>query len=752
MKYGQKLVLSSAGIVIFVSAAIVSLYYGDNIVVAILCGCAAFVDSFVYMMPIIFSMISINSSRIDPNIYSFNKKSFVDRKEIYKEIIEQIKSINKTPDKMIWIRLHGDSGIGKKTLISKIFTSYKFPRNKFYFLNYEPASDILELMSDQFPLNNENYSEAIYIKKLSSAYRTFIIINSEHKDINNQIIKFMSTWEVHAQKKHQLIFITYDNDIAQGKLQNQTFIYEYELCPFNEDTSLQYVDILLHNGNSKVYGEIVRISNGLPATIKYICENVQKNSTSCNPRIDVISSMRDNLKLKYIQLCILMLINNHITERQVSNILNIDDYNVLINSKKLISQDDKYIVPIWIVNYIRIMDVYKKFFFKSLSILYEKKLITDSEKAKGYILIEKNWEQILYCIKNLENQGDFASIKEYYNKLSLDFSNIDDEKQTEVLLIFMNALLKIGAYHSFESLVGKLKNKFAISPVMTQQDYVYNLLLADFYHLTSQYEVSNNILEMLLLSTCHPENVYELEFQLAHNFRHQGLLTQALEKFVLLAQNSNTKHTIYKRTITAIVAIEYYQGIYNQEKHLKELRALLSNDDTDYNIIRHIANIYRRECSDYDTAIKLLKDNLFILENKQLRIVQDYYFELGECYRLKCNENLAYHNEGITYYNKAIMFAELNHDINLRICSCMGKALLMYKQHQDTKMLKSQLLSLLPEAKETSAIIENTLITILSALNSYPLCIKEQLEIDHLNHHLLILHSKRIDLIHITVM
>lgn len=123
MNYIVKLVLSIFGMIIFILAAILSTLNMDTIVLAIISGLAAFVDAFVFMIPFIFRVVSIDSSQIDPNVYNYDNKSFVDRKEIYREITNQIDTLKITKEAVMWIRLFGEDGIGKKHWFQNYFES-----------------------------------------------------------------------------------------------------------------------------------------------------------------------------------------------------------------------------------------------------------------------------------------------------------------------------------------------------------------------------------------------------------------------------------------------------------------------------------------------------------------------------------------------------------------------------------------------------------------------------------------------------
>lgn len=221
MNYIVKLVLSIFGMIIFILAAILSTLNMDTIVLAIISGLAAFVDAFVFMIPFIFRVVSIDSSQIDPNVYNYDNKSFVDRKEIYREITNQIDTLKITKEAVMWIRLFGEDGIGKKALVSKLFQKYKYPLNKFYFLGSEDKIKIIDQINNKYPLKNEIYNEKIYLHKLAKSKRTFVVIEANYVNIDLQITEMLSDWNNEIHNKHKLIFITLDSNSSISNLKNQ---------------------------------------------------------------------------------------------------------------------------------------------------------------------------------------------------------------------------------------------------------------------------------------------------------------------------------------------------------------------------------------------------------------------------------------------------------------------------------------------------------------------------------------------------
>lgn len=691
MNYIVKLVLSIFGMIIFILAAILSTLNMDTIVLAIISGLAAFVDAFVFMIPFIFRVVSIDSSQIDPNVYNYDNKSFVDRKEIYREITNQIDTLKITKEAVMWIRLFGEDGIGKKALVSKLFQKYKYPLNKFYFLGSEDKIKIIDQINNKYPLKNEIYNEKIYLHKLAKSKRTFVVIEANYVNIDLQITEMLSDWNNEIHNKHKLIFITLDSNSSISNLKNQSYIFEYELKRLGNIDSIKFINKLLKRNSDINPNDIFKISNGLPATIKFICEqyNKTKNIIEQTNWLEQYLKLNDEIKGDFLKLCLLTLMDGKIKKKVVKSILN--DYNIsfLIAQKILVvTNDKKYYVPAWLINTLLISDNYKSDLLHQMELISRKIQLNPNKARKIDVLICKDSKKLLIYMRDLEKQKSYIQIKELYNKflMEFDYKNVIDR---EIIIIFMKSLLELGEYGLFYSLYQKYN--VPITENMSYEDFQVNLLIADYYHLTSQYDNSNLIFETLLINTdWGQKNIHELKFYLAHNLRHQGELKKAKFIFNELLTINDISNKYYVRAVTSIVSIDIFENNnFDPEEALHKLEPLIANETVKYNVYRHIANIYKRQSSTLDKAIKFLKEKINDLEISQLRILQDYYFELAECYRIKCKNNKAYYNFALTYYNKALLFAELNHDINLKINVQIGKALLNYLNDRRIDRLKN---------------------------------------------------------------
>lgn len=751
MNYIVKLVLSIFGMIIFILAAILSTLNMDTIVLAIISGLAAFVDAFVFMIPFIFRVVSIDSSQIDPNVYNYDNKCFVDRKEIYREITNQIDTLKITKEAVMWIRLFGEDGIGKKALVSKLFQKYKYPLNKFYFLGSEDKIKIIDQINNKYPLKNEIYNEKIYLHKLAKSKRTFVVIEANYVNIDLQITEMLSDWNNEIHNKHKLIFITLDSNSSISNLKNQSYIFEYELKRLGNIDSIKFINKLLKRNSDINPNDIFKISNGLPATIKFICEqyNKTKNIIEQTNWLEQYLKLNDEIKGDFLKLCLLTLMDGKIKKKVVKSILNNYNISFLIAQKILVvTNDKKYYVPAWLINTLLISDNYKSDLLHQMELISRKIQLNPNKARKIDVLICKDSKKLLIYMRDLEKQKSYIQIKELYNKflMEFDYKNVIDR---EIIIIFMKSLLELGEYGLFYSLYQKYN--VPITENMSYEDFQVNLLIADYYHLTSQYDNSNLIFETLLINTdWGQKNIHELKFYLAHNLRHQGELEKAKFIFNELLTINDISNKYYVRAVTSIVSIDIFENNnFDPEEALHKLEPLIANETVKYNVYRHIANIYKRQSSTLDQAIKFLKEKINDLEISQLRILQDYYFELAECYRIKCKNNKAYYNFALTYYNKALLFAELNHDINLKINVQIGKALLNYLNDRRIDRLKKSLEFLMTEAS-ISQVISYCILTLLSIINNTD--ISKQLEKQHFFHYLQVLESKDVNSMYITVM
>lgn len=749
-----KLIISICLLLLCVASGILGEIYLDEnfrIVRLVIASIVAAADMFLSLLPCIFTQISISSSQIDPNKYNYKKHHFVDRKLIFKDITKQIESLDETSENIMWIRLYGEDGIGKKTLVSKLFRKYKYPFNRFYFIYDEEIKSICELLNEKYPINNiPVYHEDLYMRTIAKSHRAFVIVESGAKDLSVRATKLLAKWYEVNHCRHKLILISLDKNSEQNETKNQTVVFDYKLDRLAKDDSRLLVAKLLKR-NYLSTDDIVQASDGNPAAIKSLCNYYQKakNHFESSNWIEVILRLKNDSKDTLLDFCILSIVRGGFSQSTADTITNSQTIEFLISSGFLVRKTaDGFYVPEWLVNTILISNRYNEQINHEVESLIQKNILIDNEKLLISALVKKEPTDILKILQHFSDNKMYVEIKEFYGKLNITF-NLNDFRHKRIMVIIMNALLELGEYGIFNN--SFLNINIPIVCELSEINFRIYLLVANYYHLTSQYAKSNQIYYMLQNTKLVNSYSLEIDFNIAHNMRHMGELDRANKLFLGIEKEADHNNKFYIRSVTARISIEYFkEHSFQPDTAVSELKSLLTQHETDYNVYRHIANIYRRSGNDLDKAITLLNTKISELERLRLRIIYDYYFELAECYRQLCENNISYYNDAVINYNLALIFAESNHDINLKLCAQFGKALVLYRKDKNKKRLSKSLHLLLNDAK-ISHVIYYAILTAINILNNDD-SIRSKLEDLGFCHYIKILDSKEVHLLYITVM
>ena len=749
-----KLIISICLLLLCVVSVILGEIYLDGdfrVLRLVIASIVAATDMFLSLLPCIFTQISISSSQIDPNKYNYKRRQFVDRKLIFKDITTQIESLDAISENIMWIRLYGEDGIGKKTLVSKLFRKYKYPFNRFYFIYDEEIKSICELLNEKYPINNTSFfHEDLYIHTIAKTHRTFVIVESGAKDLSIRATKLLTNWFKVNNCRKKLILISLDKNSEENETNNQSVVFDYKLDRLvKEDSRLLVAKLLKCNCLST--DDIVQASDGNPAAIKSLCNYYlkAKNNFESSNWVEVILRLKNSSKDILLNFCILSIVRGRVSQSTADRITNSQTIEFLTSSGFLVKKTaSEFYVPEWLVNTILISNRYNEHISHEVEALMQKNILNDNEKLQIVALVEKEPTDILKVLQYFSENRMFVEINEFYRKLNIIF-NLNDFRHKQIIAIIMNALLELGEYGVFNN--SFLKINIPIIYELSKIDFRIYLLIANYYHLISQYDKSNQIYYMLQNTKLANSYSLEIDFNIAHNMRHMGELDRANDLFLGIEKEAERNNKFYIRSVTARISIDYFkEHSFQADTAISELESLLTQSETDYNVYRHIANIYRRTENEPDKAITLLNLKIRELERHPLRIIYDYYFELAECYRQLCENNISYYNDAIINYNLALIFAESNHDINLKLCAQFGKALVRYQKDKNKKQLSKSLYLLLDDAK-ISYVIYYALLTAINILNNDD-SIRSRLEDMGFGHYIKVLDSKEIHLLRIMVM
>ena len=750
LRYKIKLTLSILGVIVFTVAAVLSVCLSETskLILSLICGLAAFVDSFVFMIPNIFSYQAIKSSYFDPNRYCYDRKTFVDRKSIFKNIKNQIKSLDRTNENTIWIKICGTDGIGKKALVSKIFSKFWYPFNKFFFINKSVSSfNIFENLMDKYPLERE-LDENLYLRYMRSIKRTFIVIPFDDDQMNNSIISLMSKWMRLIDYNKNLVIITLNNKQNAKSTIKNTYVFEYEITPLTLNYSKELITKIHDEITDTDKDKISKLSEGNPALIKYLCDKYVKypEGTFVTERLDLELRMQKDVLNAFYKLCIFTLVEKSSYPGYIVDKTTIEE---LILSKKIYRENNSYYVSGWLLNDLLLSEEYKNNFAEAINDLMNSHLLSDDDYLLAKAIIFKVPKDILSLLEKLSSENDFKRIKYVYLKTCFSLKNLYAPEEKKIAIFFLKALLMLGEYDMVSDFIKKIASP--ITPKMSKDDYDINYIIADYYHLISDYKKSNYLFESLLNVADEFGDTTKVQFSLAHNKRHNGELKEAYNMFEDLINKCKINSDIYIRSKTAQISIEYFTDEYDFDEAIKELNQLQVERNVKYNVYRHVINLKRRYNKTLDDAIKLSLNKIKELEQLNLRILYDYYFEIAECYRLKYfNGEKFFYSESLSYYNKALIFAEMNADSNLRLNAIIGKSLLEYTCSNDGKKLYKQMDNLLNEGKKISSLIYGSILVIMEVLNKAKDC--EFLKNDKFKYYYKIFKSNDIKSFCLTVM
>ena len=216
----------------------------------------------------------------------------------------------------------------------------------------------------------------------------------------------------------------------------------------------------------------------------------------------------------------------------------------------------------------------------------------------------------------------------------------------------------------------------------------FNFDSADLYHFQAEYENAIEQYQILKRDEKNSlKNNLKCQWAIAHCYRHMGSekdLIYSLSISDSICEKTSSKKelfNLYLRNKMSIIMINLYlkNTNYDYEKQFNRLiqkcnQYFLDNKKNEILNSRQRAIFYKIIKKDYDTACKMLYSSIQELENKNLRIKYDYYFEIAEVYRKKALINIS--NEYLTiskkYYEKSLRFAKRVNDVNLEMINQLG--------------------------------------------------------------------------------
>lgn len=658
------------------------------------------------LFPFLMSIIKkLNKKRnLLNSLYAENIPShFIDRTKALEEIIKKINNNNKI------IFISGGNGIGKTFFLLKVYqeiteNKYKFYSNKLFPIYLELNDDISieQAIMNKIKLEENNYSCKEIIQRLRKITKNDIVILVDNNSTNNYQ-NMMSFVESLQELDNGLIFIISTYTSSPNLYENNIELEKFSIKEVNEMASEYNLNI-----PHEISETIFNYSNGIPILIKILLFNqkVVNNSHNSIPAQNYIHEICQRLDKNSLEMLKTVSFFNILEEPMNYSLFRGININFKKNNLRILkerglinSTNDKIIINNYIAFLIRQcydderFDYYNSFIEKRIKIGYSDEkyifLVLNSQnndlsklEIKNYLLSFFKKRKYTYFINLYE--------KTFIEDFNLNNNYDDEEIRNYLMYMYFHSLLELGEY---PKAIDFFNNEDLWVSNITLLDHKtfsfdFNFDSADLYHFQAEYENAIEQYQILKRDEKNSlKNNLKCQWAIAHCYRHMGSekdLIYSLSISDSICEKTSSKKelfNLYLRNKMSIIMINLYlkNTNYDYEKQFNRLiqkcnQYFLDNKKNEILNSRQRAIFYKIIKKDYDTACKMLYSSIQELENKNLRIKYDYYFEIAEVYRKKALINIS--NEYLTiskkYYEKSLRFAKRVNDVNLEMINQLG--------------------------------------------------------------------------------
>lgn len=636
---------------------------------------------------------------------------FTDRDNEYTKLMDFI--LNRD-ERMYYIT--GKNGIGKSLLLKESADRINSKKRKFKFAalyinlgnNHNIFNDIGDVLELKNPVSIDKICETL-IKNWS---KKWVLLVDEVDEVSFLSVKDFAN-AIYNRAGIKTI-ISYN-----GKLDYSSM----EPTPFEEkdirDLSDKY-GLLVDESTIK---KIKIVSKGLPVFVRfllnqykyfkridftnnidiqiYIGNIIKYNLSQSDKRVLSIICCLKSINKSYITIKDLSNIFSSITKDTVKKLFNLSLIDLFDNS--IVTEDD--IINICAMH----LDEYKNESYTSIYRYYRH--MGSQHDLALFSLLKTNLEigetQWIYItIQSKLNTGDYSYIVKI-GQLDREqeinphiFDNLDLYQFIQIA--YFNTLLSQGLYNEAERVIKtydfSLKGRKGILNIQTSNDFDIHYSMADLYHLTNKFKDAIAYCE-LLLEKCHDKNNYNKIIYLeAHCIRHIGkdylLAVNLFKQITENKRNIDISPKIYIRSMYSILSIQMLWGVdkNNLYTNFETLHKLANdykiNKSIDAFIDRHYLNYLVLYDRNVRKAIEIAEKTVMTLEKNNARIKYDYYFELGELYRLlyEKEKTLKLKQRSLYYYSLAIDFAQDSKDYNLESMCQLGIILITFGSGSNNDM------------------------------------------------------------------
>lgn len=643
---------------------------------------------------------------------------------------EKTLSFLKKKDNTLLI-ISGCQGIGKTHLLKTVADHVNFTIHwhLFYCAVYVKVSDnsIMQSVSDALAFSNTSTIENICIrtKQLGKYKRWIFLLDNIMPENQMEAKEFAHAITYHCPKYKVVLGVTKFS--SNDELQLGRFgIDEIKLLENSYNIQLDnkerlqmatcsyglpvYIRFLFENRNHELVGGTYLVSDMGVYIRGLIKDNLSNIAKSLLAFIAFYNGINDEeLSIKQLK-CMTSTANDYtLDELYRFSLINIHDGKISIEAK--IAETCRDILSD--ISSVTYLSIYECCCYDSLRKHIALRALLRSKKLNQY---NEFTNEVMKQQHDLENYAYFVYIGRDYiqNQTHQLFC---DNKDTRLLFWFyyFDSLLKLGMYPDARealdlankevSIFGGILSEFSELQFQTQ------FLMIDLEHLTNHFLEASDYVFALERQCENSIQKNKCKYLYAHCLKHMGKdLLRSENIFYGLAYDAENSDISQKiRALYSLISIHIFWKDYNFDFTAAFSKINdWSKDEVKSKIIipnvkRHYAYYLQIIKNNNTEAKKTLDFGIEMLAKKPQRIIYDFYFELGECFRLlyyKTHNKNDYLNS-IANLKKAIIFAKEVGDYNLESMATLSKLLLIREKNS----IKNNLENLI---KQVNTIIYKT--------------------------------------------
>ena len=688
------------------------------------------VDMGMWLITVLFGLLSIKLHKpvLRHELYC-RDRYFIDREEEREILFAFLESKNKDNGSLFFVKSGMCRGktvllqrfaddvnrIGERSMLQKKHRKSK-DYSAYYIAIHHSSEDILQEISQALCGNktlNTYEKVAMFLKKASYRRKTLLLIDN------------ISRMQSHSatEMTHGLLYKNPNLKIILAITEEMATVKPHTLTPplFGEMHINELAKAYKKTLSVKAEQEIIRISNGIPSYVRMIfqtdmleqpitlsnIEDIQKVVENQLSRIESHNLIADYLAC--LKLCydgnipkVDLLLLSKASESQLEEIYDaalareeIVDAQSYISMDGLVAQCclktihcDEYLLDIY--NFYRSKDSNSDIALAALLMLPGS---LQNSGARG--ILKKKYEDgkfLLFAkLGNLEQDGRLCALQTEHSLYNT------------FRYYYLNSLLQLGEYSQAISALEKYERSSFHLPTLREcynpSDFEMQYLIIDLHHLSNQFTIALGEIEAVLSQSLpiKQEHQHRLLYLKSHCLKHLGSQLQEADCILARLENKELSQSLRVKVLYSRLAIHVFWGDpeFDYETIIQRLKNLFKKGTPEWvHTIRHLAHYTWRKTGCAEGALKIINTGLETLEITRWRIIYDFYFEKAEWMRIQnAEEKAPIHNVStiLSFYEKAIAFADENQDINLACCARLGKILAYFtEQGQSDSWCKEQ--------------------------------------------------------------